>query len=282
VFLDLNAKPHGHWFYREFLDRFVTADKEILVPGVNYGHFTVFDNLSLDETKLQGALDGYDKGSAWYQRDILGKRGGGSDVIYAGFGAHLIKPLGELPKGVVKMAVGVDVGGRDATAATLVGVTGGGELVLFDGYYHKQGAANYMTHEKYVREIGSCVERWATEYPAFGFGGAVFCESAEKLFRAALAQELRRRGLNVPVHPSYKKDGVLDRIRLFSYLINQNRLIVAKHLEPWVRALSEARWNEKAKDKGEWVRVDDGSYPLDCLDSAEYGAVPFRGMLLKG
>jgi len=58
--------------------------------------------------------------------------------------------------------------------------------------------------------------------------------------------------------------------------------MVAEHLGFWIEALCEARWDEKARGRGEWVRVDDGSYPLDCLDSAEYGAVPFRGILVKG
>ena len=89
----------------------------------------------------------------------------------------------------------------------------------------------------------------------------------------------RARGLSIAVHPSYKKDGILDRIRFFCMLINQGRFLVAVHLSQWVDAIYAARWCEGARGRGEWVRVDDGSYEVDCLDSAEYGAVPFKGVL---
>ena len=83
------------------------------------------------------------------------------------------------------------------------------------------------------------------------------------------------------VYPSYKKDGILDRIRLFSLLIAQGRLVVAAHLEEWIDAFYCATWDEGAKSRGAWVRVDDGSYALDCLDSAEYAAVPFRQLIIN-
>jgi PBSX family phage terminase large subunit len=281
VFLDLNAKPPGHWFYREFLSLQEKLLKENPEYGLNYGHFTVFDNLALSPEALQEALAGYDKGSAWYKRDILGLRGGGAESIYTGFGPKLIVPQNELAgRNFVKMAVGIDVGGRDATVATLIGITAEGELALIDGYFHKQGDGNYMTHEKYVKEIGEKIESWSEIYPALCFGGAVFCESAEKMFRTALFQELRRRGLSILVHSSYKGDGVLERIRLFCLLINQGRLFVASHLEPWIHAFYAARWDCRARERGAWVRVDDGSYSVDCLDSAEYGVLPFKRQLI--
>ena len=30
-----------------------------------------------------------------------------------------------------------------------------------------------------------------------------------------------------------------------------------------------------------WVRVDDGSYPVDCLDSTEYAIQPYKQELLE-
>jgi len=176
--------------------------------------------------------------------------------------------------------VGIDVGGTDATAATLVGITDDGVMVLIDGYYHKQGTDSGMTHESYVAEIAAKMQEWCEVYPGLAFGGDVFCESAEKLFRQALTNALRHEGLMMAVHPSYKKDGILDRIRLFCLLIGQGRLLVARHLTQWVEAFYAAAWDEAAKSRGQWVRVDDGSYPLDCLDSAEYGVIPFKGRLL--
>ena len=44
-------------------------------------------------------------------------------------------------------------------------------------------------------------------------------------------------------------------------------------------AYENAVWDADEKAKGEWVRVDDGSYPVDCLDSGEYGIQPYARYL---
>jgi len=283
VFLDLNAKMPSHWFYREFLGRQEEMAGRGGNAGFNYGHFTIMDNLSVSCERVAELMRSYDKSSDWFLTDIMGKRGGGSNVIYRGFGEGKLVGASEIDAmEFVKFSVGIDVGGTDATAVTLVGVNTRGQLVLVDGYYHRQGAASGMTHQKYVEDIAAKVAGWAERWPGVAFGGDIFCESAEKLFRQALHDGLRQKGLMMPVYPSYKKDGILERIRLFCLLIGQDRLRVARHMELWVQAFFAAVWDEKARSRGQWVRVDDGSYPLDCLDSAEYAAMPLKGMLLRG
>jgi len=282
VFLDLNAKPPGHWFYREFLGRYEVAGRAPKNSGFNYGHFTIADNLSVPSARLKELMAGYDKSSNWFLTDIMGKRGGGAGAIYKGFGESLVIARDEIAKmQFTKLVVGVDVGGTDATCATLVGLNTDGKLVLIDGYYHKQGDEAGKTHEIYAEEIAEKVLEWCEMYEGLQFGGDIFCESAEKLFRQALANEIRARGLMISVYPSYKKDGILDRIRLFSMLIGGDRLRVARHLHEWIEAFYAATWDEAARSKGQWVRVDDGSYPLDCLDAAEYAAVPLKRAILS-
>ena len=82
--------------------------------------------------------------------------------------------------------------------------------------------------------------------------------------------------------PAYKKDGIVDRIRLGNILINQGRFFVVNHLKPWIEAYENAMWDDEEYEKGEWERIDDGSYPVDCLDSAEYSIQPYKESLLKG
>ncbi|MDR2183187.1 MAG: PBSX family phage terminase large subunit [Clostridiales bacterium] len=280
AFFDINAKAPSHWFYREFLDRQEKLAAKGENKGFNYGNFTILDNLSVPCERLAEIMRSYDRASNWFLTDILGRRGGGDNTIYRGFGEGSIAAREEIAKmDFVKFAVGVDVGGTDATAATLVGATADKRLVLIDGYYHRQGGASGMTHERYIAEIVERLRRWCDEFPGLSFSGGIFCESAEKLFRQALHDALRREGLMLPVYPSYKKDGILERIRLFCLLIAQGRLLAAAHLEEWVDAFYSATWDETAKERGAWVRKDDGSYPLDCLDSAEYAAVPLKQML---
>mgnify|MGYP000844266468 FL=1 len=179
----------------------------------------------------------------------------------------------------VCLSVGIDVGGTDATVATLVGFTENfGSAVLIDGYYHKQGKNETHDSGRYAEEIVERVRGWIERFPLPGM--TIFAESADKLFRIALKRELARRGLALKVVPAYKKDGILDRVRLHSALINRNRLFVARHLSEWLRAYENAVWDEKRRQLGDWVRLDNGSYPVDCLDSAEYATIAYKGRLL--
>ena len=70
-----------------------------------------------------------------------------------------------------------------------------------------------------------------------------------------------------------------ERISLNAKLINAGRFRIAKHMKEWIRAYTDAVWSPAAYERGEWARLDDGSYPVDCLDSAEYGLYPFKRYL---
>lgn len=282
IFFDLNPKPPAHWFYREILDHQDDLKKRGENPGYNYSHFTIFDNLSIPNDRLCEVLRTYDKSSLWYQADILGKRTAATGRIYTGYSYKdvVVTPEFIRDKKFIQFSIGIDVGGTAATVATLAGFTVGyKDVVLLDGYYHKQGANTGYTHDRYAREIVDKIAEWAKTYPAFFASAHIFAEEADKLFRQALANELRRRGFHIPVTPSYKKDGIVDRIRLTNILINQGRYKVMHHLKPWIEALENAVWDEEERAEGEWVRVDDGSYPVDCLDSSEYAVQPFKRRL---
>lgn len=282
LFFDLNPKPPAHWFYRDVLDYQDQLRESGENPGYNYAHFTVFDNLSIPNDRLKAVLRTYDKTSLWYMADILGKRTAATGRIYTGYTAEdvLITRKDIEAEKWIGFSIGVDIGGTDATSATLTGFTPRyGKVVLLDGYYHKQAKETGYTHDRYAKEIVDKIEEWSKTYPSFFASAHIFAESADKLFRQALANELRRRGIHIPVVAAYKKEGIIDRIRLTNVLINQGRYKVMQHLKPWIEALENATWDEKKRTEGEWVRTDDGSYPVDCLDSSEYAVQPFKARL---
>lgn len=284
IFFDINPKPPRHWFYSDFLDfqdELKAAGKN---TGYNYAHFTLFDNMSLSDEKLREVLVTYDKTSLWYQADILGKRTSATGRIYTSWSSGNVVSSWELLEySFTQFSIGVDIGGTDATVATLVGYTFSfSETVLIDGYYHKQGKSSGMTHAQYASLIVDKIEEWIEQYQKVSTA-SVFVESADKLFRQALQNELIKRGLHrMQVISAYKKDGIVDRIRLNNILIHQGRFRVARHMTEWIEAYENAVWSDKDYEDGDWVRVDDGSYPVDCLDSTEYGIQPFKPQLLKG
>ena len=281
LFFDLNPKPPAHWFYADILDYQDLLKQQGRNPGYNYGHFTIADNWSIPRDKRLKELDKYDPASIWYQRDILGKRTSASGRIYT---SYTYDDVAVTPEQIHEMqfhelAIGVDVGGTDATVATLTGLTKGyKQAVHIDGLYHKQGIDNRMDETMYVKLLVEWLIPWAQVYPQIG---TIFVDSANKLFISGLRHELDRRGLQrFTVRGFDKSDGILARIELICMLMAQGRYKVSTRLKKWHEALQMAVWSDKEFEKGEWVRVDDGSYPVDCLDSSEYSLYPLKRFLI--
>lgn len=281
LFFDLNPKPPMHWFYTEFLNYQDELKAKGQNPGYNYGHFTIADNLSISEATLRDELRKYDRSSIWFQRDILGKRTSASGRIYP---AYNYKDVAISPKEIADMkfaelSIGIDVGGTDATVATLTGLTQGFEqAVHIDGLYHKQGIDSKMDERAYAEMIAAWLEPWAKVYPKIA---TVYVDSAAKLFTQAVRNALTRHGLNrYAVRGFDKSDGILERIQLSSMLLGQGRYKINSRMDKWHEAYQNAVWSEKDYEKGDWVRLDDGSYPVDCLDSAEYSLYPLKRFLI--
>lgn len=280
LFFDLNPKPPRHWFYENFLNYQDDLKKAGQNAGYNYGHFTIADNCSIPHDILLSELNKYDSQSAWFRRDILGLRTAASGRIYTAFSDGCLLSQDEIINtSYHELAIGVDVGGTDATVATLIGFTNGWRDVhLIDGLYHKQGISDKMSEDKYVRMIADWVCDWAKAIPRIG---DIYVDSAAKLFRGGLRDELSRRHMcQFSVKPFDKKDGINERISLNELLLNTGRFKVARHLKQWIQAYQDATWDPDAYEKGEWSRLDDGSFPVDCLDSTEYGFYPYKRFLL--
>ncbi len=280
LFFDLNPKPPSHWFYRDILDYQDELKRQGKNPGYNYAHFTILNNLSISSDTLRQVLAKYDKSSIWYMADILGLRTAATGRIYGSYKRSEVSVSRAWcrEQKYIELAVGVDVGGTDATCATLTGITRGWKNVVhIDGLYDKQGISEKMTEAAYAKKIADWLERWVKVYPQIH---NVYVDSAAKLFRAALREELIRRGMGrISVVGTDKSDGINARIELTCMLLMQERYFVCEHMERWHEALTMATWSEKSYEKGEWERVDDGSYPVDCLDSAEYSYYPFARYL---
>lgn len=285
LFMDLNPEAPGHRFYTDFLDVQSKKKKENPSYGFNYGHFTIFDNESIETPRLMEILESYDKQSIFYQMDILGKRITSYGRIYTSFDRHKVlvseQEVEQCPP--IHFSIGVDTGSVDATTVTLMGFSKDYEICyLMDAFYHKQGKQTGMEHSTYARLIADKIMEWSRGYHNF-FNTPIFCESADKFFRTTLAHELQARGLYMPVEPAWKKDGILNRIRLNSSLIGDNRFRIMNLpvFTPWIEGYENASWSDKDFQDGKWVRVDNGSVPIDCLDSTEYAMYPFKDRLVK-
>ena len=282
LFFDLNPKPPAHWFYAEILDFYMKRFEDGEMPNFNYAHLTIESNLSISDEKLAERLSTYDRDSIWYQRDILGLRTSASGRIYTAYKRAGVAVSREwlAAQRFTDLAVGVDIGGTDATVATLTGFTAGFQSVChIDGLFHKQGIEDKMDEAAYARTIVEWLIPWSRAYPTLG---RIYVDSANKLFQRALKKELDRRGLTrFAVRPFDKSDGILSRIELSCMLLSQGRYKIGEHMTLWHEAYQMAVWDSKEYAEGEWVRVDNGSYPVDCLDSAEYSVYPFERSIIN-
>jgi hypothetical protein len=78
---DLNPCNPNHAIYSNYIDRY----REENLPGYQYQHFTLVDNLSITEQRRNEIMAQYDKNSVWYRRDILGQRCVAEGLIYRQF-----------------------------------------------------------------------------------------------------------------------------------------------------------------------------------------------------
>lgn len=177
IFFDLNPFAPSHWFYRDFLDYQDKLKEDGENERYNYAHFTIKDNLSISNEVLKDVLKTYDKTSLWYQAewyqaDILGRRVAATGRIYTGYKKSEVVISYDYikDKKFIEFSIGVDIGGTDATVATLTGFTKRyQEIIELDGYYHKQGKESGYTHDRYAKEIVDKIVEWVDVYPSFYF-----------------------------------------------------------------------------------------------------------------
>ena len=175
-------------------------------------------------------------------------------------------------KDIVNAYIGVDFGGnKSATSFTLTLVTRGfKDVIIADEWYHKGELTPKQLEEKFV-EFVTCS---FSKYPQLH---DVYCDSAEQLLIKGLKNALLKakyidkngqvRGYPIMIHNALKNE-IIDRIRFTTAMFGQERLwIVGEKCPNTISAFDNAVWDE---DKMEDVRLDDGNYNIDSLDSFEY------------
>ena len=158
-FHDLNPKPAGHWYYKEILD--VHEQKQAIDRdyGYNYGHFTIWDNLSVTDEQLARELGKHDKDSVGYKRDILGKRIALEGLVYPMFN-YEFHTEDDKPRPYSEYYVGVDYGHSNATAMGLFGLANGVYWQISEYYHSERDSGKAMTPRQYYQALEDlCGER---------------------------------------------------------------------------------------------------------------------------
>jgi len=225
IFHDLNPKAPGHWYYEDILDFHETKQALNSNYGYNYGHFTIADNLSISDEKLRTTLSTYEKGTVWYDRDILGKRKVAEGLVYE-FGEENITD--EQPQGA-EYYISVDYGTLNPFSAGLWSVSGAKAVRIQEYYYDGRGQKKQLTDEDYCNEIEQLAkDRDITK---------VIVDPSAASFIIAL----KRRGFRV----QQADNSVLDGIRRTAVCLRNGNIKIHRSCVDAIREFGLYRWDEK-------------------------------------
>lgn len=260
IFHDLNPKSPRHWYYTDVLDFHVEQQKTDKEYGYNYGHFTIADNLSIDDDALKTILKTYQKGTVWYDRDILGHRKIAQGIIFKDFANDPSRwkiKANELPKTLQCVEVGFDIGGNgSAYAMTCTGRGYDGVQYKFKAQKRQAEQMNMNNIEDFVNEFCGYVEK------KYGVNiDMINCDHIAVIVNTINDNTKYRAGL------CYKPP-LEDRVFMYSKLLATDKV---KFVEDECDDLIDEMQNLVFDDKSERpVPLDDGSMQIDTWDSNIY------------
>lgn len=261
VLWDLNPSNPNAKIYKEYIDKYREQE---FIGGYQYQHFTLEDNLNIDEQRKQEIYSMYDINSVWYKRDILGKRVRAEGLIYDEFANNKDNYIIDSLKGfaINKITYGIDFGGNKSytTFVATAICNGFKDVVIIESERH---SSKELTPEKLNEKFRLFIEKC---YSIYGYGAKCYCDNEEKVLIRGLRNTAIRNNLQVAVEDC-KKIAIKDRIRLICTLISQRRFWVLRHCTTVIDALCEVIWDEKKEDD---ERLDNGTTDIDTMDAMEY------------
>lgn len=288
IFHDLNPKPPAHWYYTDILDFHEEQQKKDVNYGYNYGHFNIFDNMSVSDEQLKKVLSTYDKNSIWYKRDILGNRIANAGILFPLIANNeerykIDKP--RMMEGIITTGVDVGKSGSNHAFCTQrisrsfreVEVLRSDEVICCSveemsgdnsgiGAKLKQLKIGFLKHIKYVIMNYGKVDR-------------IYVDSAEPTIINFLQQAIIDTGYHIPVTGSLKIP-INDRIYMFGVLLMQDRIkFINGNTKEIIKGLQEATQDDEVLDADVWL--DDGTSDIDILDAFNYGIEYWAKQLVR-
>lgn len=233
IFHDLNPKAEAHWYYKDVLNFHEEKLKANPKYGLNYGHFTIADNMSISADQLRAVLATYDRKSVWYARDILGQRKMAEGLIYDMMDttANTYRPQ-DAPVGFKSLStrtITCDYGTTNPTV--YLDVYDDGEKVRVHREYR------WDSREEHRQKTD---EEYADDF--MEFMGREPCAAIVDPAAASFIAALRQRG----VYVIEGNNDVLNGIRKCSTLLSHRDLLISTDCEGLLDELGTYRWDDKA------------------------------------
>lgn len=251
MFGSTNPDNPAHWLKKKFIDR---VDE---LEDWGHWHFTLEDNPSLTDTYKNSIRSEFT--GLWYRRFILGHWVAAEGSIYDMWDPdkHVVSEE-ELPVIEELIAIGLDYGTSNATAALLVGLGEDERLYVLDEFtWDSRTKRRSLTDSELADELEDWVDGSSLEYmPRRGPRFFVVDPSALS-FRTELS---RRR---IPTTPA--DNDVLYGIRSVATLLTTDTLRVLDSCENTINEFPNYAWDPKAAELGHDQPIAVADHHLDAL-----------------
>lgn len=262
IWFNCNPESPSHWFYREWVSN----------PDRDFKHlrFLMQDNPTMTSEKIERAESLYS--GVFYDRYIRGLWVRAEGVIFPEF-ANGPKPwiikAEEVPKHFKRVIVGFDIGGNGSAYALTC--TGQG----YDGIQYRLKSEKRQAEELTMSDI----EQFVND----------FCEDVEKRYgvsvevincdHIAVIVNTINDNTRYRARLTYKPP-VADRVFLYSKLLAKKRLLFVEHMcDDLIEEMQELVYDDRSDDARP---LDDGSYQIDCYDSACYSEADYWEYIERG
>lgn len=249
IFHDLNPKAEAHWYYQDVLNFHEEKLKANPKYGLNYGHFTIADNMSISDDQLRAVLSTYDRKSVWYARDILGQRKMAEGLVYPMFSMekHVVK--GVIPySSRHRYYVSIDYGTVNPFAAGLWDFDPvSHKAIMIRELYYRGGSANRTDNEGYYRLLKKLVGDIKIEYIIIDPSASSMIETIEKY-----AEWLVVRADN----------DVLNGIQDVTKYLNMGLLLFHESCKETFKEFDQYSWDEES---GEDAVIKEFDHSMDMI-----------------
>ena len=258
-FFNCNPSDPNHFFKKEWID-----EKEN--KNAYYLHFTMEDNPSLSETIKSRYKSLYS--GVFYQRYIEGLWVSAEGSIYRELTEHIDEYLvDEYPNNFMMIINGIDFGGtKSSDAFVTIGITKGFKQVYILESKQIVLEGNPITSDELNKQFIEYSKMIENKYKMTTI---TYCDSAEpKLIESLRVACIKAKSKTLIKNA--KKSEIIERIKCTLTLIKQHRLKILRHNKAMIKALNDAKWDDKKSTPEKDVRLDDFSYCVDLLDAFEY------------
>ena len=249
IFHDLNPKAEAHWYYQDVLNFHEEKLKSNPKYGLNYGHFTIADNMSISDDQLRAVLSTYDRKSVWYARDILGQRKMAEGLVYPMFSMekHVVK--GVIPySSRHRYYVSIDYGTVNPFAAGLWDFDPvSHKAIMIRELYYRGGSANRTDNEGYYRLLKKLIGDIKIEYIIIDPSASSMIETIEKY-----AEWLVVRADN----------DVLNGIQDVTKFLNMGLLLFHESCKETFKEFDQYSWDEES---GEDAVIKEFDHSMDMI-----------------